>query len=288
MKIAMICTTHNRMDKTRCCLNSIKNQRNAHSVSYDIYICDDNSTDGTFEMIQNEYKHVYLCQGNGELFWTRGMAKAIESVSCIDSYDAFLMINDDVEFDLEMLDVMYENFVKHSKESPVCIVGPTRSKIDGTWTYGGHKLLKNRSKEKMNPVDPSDKDLQCQVAGWNCFLLPISIYEAVGQLDTAYEHAMGDFDYCRRMCKEGYKIYSADAYIGFCESNPIENTWRDTNLSLRERLVKLEKKTGLPWKSRAHYDFKYFGLIWGLRRFLQPYITIFRDSLLRYKNEGKI
>lgn len=283
MRLALICTTHNRIDKTKNCLESIKNQRNRYSVSYDIYICDDNSDDGTFEMIQNEYDYVHLCRGNGDLFWTRGMAKAIESIPDIDIYDALLMINDDVEFDLGMFDIMYENYIKRSTDVPVCIVGPTKSKIDGTWTYGGHKLEINHSKEKMNPVDPADRDLQCQVAGWNCFLLPILIYKKVGKLDTAYEHAMGDFDYCRRMCSAGYKIYSSDAYIGFCEGNPIANTWRDTTLSMNERFVKLRNKTGLPWRSSLHYDLKYFGWFWGTRRFLQPYFTIIRDSLLGKK-----
>jgi len=101
VKIAVSLTCYNRKSKTRDCLQSFYSATSdLQNVLFDIYLIDDNSSDGTAEMIEEEFPEVHLIKGSGNLYWAGGMrlawTKAIESK--ID-YDGFLLINDDVVFD---------------------------------------------------------------------------------------------------------------------------------------------------------------------------------------------
>lgn len=65
MKISVIIPTWNRADTLRLVLESLARQR--YEESYEVLVCDSNSTDGTNEMVQSlsvPYKLRYLCQDN--------------------------------------------------------------------------------------------------------------------------------------------------------------------------------------------------------------------------------
>lgn len=48
-----------------------------------IVVCDDNSCDGTREALMSQYPSIFVVQGNGELFWARGMATAMKAAEKI-------------------------------------------------------------------------------------------------------------------------------------------------------------------------------------------------------------
>lgn len=274
VKIAVIMTFHNRKNKTLNCVEQIISQNNIDNVELSIYACDDGSTDGTSEAIIQKDSTIQIVKGDGNLFWARGMAKAMEEAAKKD-FDFFLMVNDDVDFFSNMLEVMLTAFYDSSSHGKVCaIVGCTCDKGDNH-TYGGIKWIRKGFKLKSKIVFPTDGDLECTITNWNCFLLPQEIYKKVGKIDTKYEHGLADFDYSLRIGYEGYTILSTKEYIGRCERNPIENTWQDKTLPVIKRWKLMQKRTAKPWRSDVHFYSKHFGVFWPYW-FLRQYIGMLK------------
>ena len=69
MRIAAIITCHNRKEKTLVCLKSLFQI----IQNIDVFLTDDGSTDGTSEAVKKIYPQVNIIQGDGNLFWSRGM-----------------------------------------------------------------------------------------------------------------------------------------------------------------------------------------------------------------------
>ena len=66
--IYIIVPIHNRKKFTRQCLLSLIKQTNKNFL---IIIIDDGSTDGSGEMINNEFPEVIVLNGDGNLWWTK-------------------------------------------------------------------------------------------------------------------------------------------------------------------------------------------------------------------------
>lgn len=267
MQLAILLTCHNRKEKTYRCLKSLYKQYDI--PSFTTYICDDKSSDGTVDMIKREFPESRIIQGTGDLFWTRGMYKAMQE-AYKDVPDLYLMVNDDVEFENNMWHSMLAAY-EGSKHNGV--VGCVKSKQYGHQTYGGNLFLRTKTNYIVGHMLAPEKGrrVQCDVANWNCFLIDKFVVEKVGMIDPYYEHAMGDFDYSLRMRKSGISIVLADEFIGYCEENSTAGSFRDKNLPTGKRFKLLFKPNGLPVKSWRYFTKKYYGM-YGARNFVMPYI----------------
>ncbi|OPJ62708.1 glycosyltransferase family 2 protein [Clostridium oryzae] len=279
LKIAVIFTCYNRIEKTKNCLEKITKQgkKLSNKIELEIFCCDDNSTDGTYEMIHSRFNSVNLILGTGNLFWAKGMAKAIEEAEKSNP-DFYLMINDDVDFFEDALEIMLSSY-DSVQDRYASIVGSTKDKLTGKLTYGGIKWDKKVIHEKETRIEPRFPCVKCEQTNWNCFLIPSCVYNMVGTIDDYFEHSMADYDYSNRICRKGFPIYVAKEYIGYCSRNSIAGTWQDTSLGLVARLKALQKKTGIPPRSSWHYCKKYYGIFAPLV-FIRPYISIVKRSLI--------
>lgn len=277
-KIAIVFTCFNRKSKTEQCLNLINEQlyRLSHRVTARIFCCDDGSTDGTYEMLKSKYNNITVIRGTGNLFWAKGMAEAME-VAERSVPDFYLMINDDVIFFRDAIEIMLDSF--ESVNDPMsAIVGSTKDISSGERTYGGIHWNRKAFGEMQIPVYPAKPCLKCEQTNWNCFLLPGELYKKIGHIDDHYEHTMADYDYSNRIFEAGYSIYVAEDYIGYCSRNSVKGTWIDTSLSLKNRIKALHRPNGIPPKSNWYYCRKFYG--WGrLHRFFSPYRYIFMSAL---------
>ena len=288
-KIAIIFTCHNRKEKTLVCLSSIKANLSTLDPDYhvSVFICDDGSTDGTREaLVAYRELPISIIDGDGNLFWAKGMAKAM-IVAETSNPDFYLFINDDVLFSPNMLSIMLKTFFDN-KDRLSAVVGCTQYHDCELCSYGGYDWDNNGFlfKNNFRRVQPDDDIRECKLANWNCFLLPKELYSIIGKIDDYYEHSFADYDYSNRIIRAGYHMVITDKYIGRCDRNTIKGTFLDNSLSLKTRFFLIHKRTARPPRSSWHYATKFYGLFAPLF-FLQPYFYVLITSLPVFKNLRK-
>ena len=92
--IFIIIPVHNRINLTRKCLVSLTKQDHNE---FQIVVVDDGSSDGTSDMVQNEFPEVVLLQGDGNLWWAGSINEGIKFVlKRLEPKDYILTLNDDL------------------------------------------------------------------------------------------------------------------------------------------------------------------------------------------------
>ena len=250
MNIAIVLCCYNRKLLTERCLAQLNTQSQfLENDKIEFFICDDNSNDGTYEMIKNNFPQMHLYKSKGNLYWCKSMHVAMQA-AIKKNFDLFIMVNDDVDFAENALKIMIQSY----KEAGVkCgIVGTTSLPQSNIPSYGGRddngKILK-----------PNDKLQLCVWANWNCFLVDREVVEEIGIIDGKYQHSWGDYDYSYRMLEKNIPIYVANSYIGKCQKNSKSNTFADVSLQKSERLKKLFSPKGQPLYSYMRYHMRVYG-----------------------------
>ena len=59
---AVLMTCHNRREKTKACLASLKNQDLPAGLSLDLWLVDDGSSDGTADMVRETWRDAHLLE----------------------------------------------------------------------------------------------------------------------------------------------------------------------------------------------------------------------------------
>ena len=262
MKVAVITTVFNRKEKTKNAIESIVTALDSVELEYRFYICDDGSSDGTTDYLRELGEMVCVIPGNGDLFWSKGMHKAM-SAAVADKADLYLMINDDVEFSFTVMQVMLDSYNQAGKKCG--IVGSTCGIDSNIITYGGRKL------KGQALICPNGSLQECDLTNWNCFLIDDYVVRKVGLIDNYYEHGLGDFDYSLRMKKQNIPVYVAKDYVGRCDVNSKKGTYHDKNMTRKKRFVSMFSRRNMPIRSRWHYYLKNFGVM-GIKDFIWPYI----------------
>lgn len=271
MKVLVLFTCFNRKNKTENCIkNLIKMNKN---ISFSFIIVDDNSNDGTIEMLL-ELKGRYdikFIQGDGNLYYSGGMRMGMNYI--IDSndfmYDYLLMVNDDVEFFEETIEKM---IIRSKNKDNSIIVGATQNS-DGLLSYGAIKYY-GKIRKRYRKIDINESDLNCDTFNANCVLIPYYVFLEVGSMDSHYIHSLGDFDYGLELKNNGYSIFSTDEYVGLCNNNSIRNTWNDIDLPIKDRIRLKEDPKGAPIKPWFYYLNKNFNIITAIIGSITPYVRI--------------
>lgn len=212
MKFAVLITSHNRRDATLGCLSRLLPQLGEEGV---VYLVDDGSTDGTGSKVRANYPTVRVIDGDGSLYWAKGMRKAWEAaVAERDDWDGFLWLNDDTELDVDALQKLFA-----AKDGERIVVGDLANS-KGEIVYGLRK-----------------DDL---FTG-NCVLVPKKVYERLGMICGEYSHAWADSDYAMMAMRAGIEIVSAGV-VGKAEGHPNRPSLK--GLSLRERIGMLRDPKG--------------------------------------------
>src|SRR5262245_12266996 len=96
MNVVALLTCHNRKDLTLRCLRAFFAQTfQGHTPSLAAIVVDDGSTDGTGDEVTAEFASARVIEGDGSLFWARGMQIA-ETAANAGRPDFLLWLNDDV------------------------------------------------------------------------------------------------------------------------------------------------------------------------------------------------
>ena len=258
-------TCYNRKEKTIRALENLIQGNTA--IEFSFLIADDGSSDGTYEEL-SRISQTKVIRGNGSWFYSGGMRAVIdEAKKEKKDYDYCLFFNDDVDFQ--------ESAIEHlcQKDASCIWVGPT-SDEEGKLSYGG--VLKT-SKWRPNPeiiMAEKTEGKECDTFNANCVLIPWDIFIELDNIDKVYTHSMGDFDYGFSARRKGYVIKVSNEFVGICPDNPVASSWRNTELSRKERLRKKESPKGLPGKEWFYYLKKNYNVVTAVVYSIIPYIRI--------------
>lgn len=263
MKILAIFTCFNRRELTK---RSIETMALNKDVRFDYVVVDDNSTDGTREMLAMQPYKIDVVRGDGTLFWNGGMHKAIEYVKeKYPDYEYYMLMNDDTKF----FDGIFDEILPHLKKDAV-MVGSICGE-HGELSYGGIKY--HEKGIKYDKLGPEGSEVNCSTFNANCAIIPHDLFMQA-EIDPYYKHSIGDFDYGLQISRLGYAIRIYPKYVGQCNDNSLLQTWQDPALPRWKRIKMKEQRKGLPFGDWFHFLHKNFGLRTAIVRSITPYVKI--------------
>ena len=191
MTVAVLMTCHNRRETTlRCLSHFFAACGECHEVSFEVWLVDDGSSDGTAEAVKKSFPQAYVVHGDGTLFWAKGMHKAWREAVHHHQYDLYLWLNDDVVLKSDAISGMLADYravggvlvgaCSEDESEQKCSYGTTNGK--------DQKIIPNGSPQRAD--------------GWlngNCVLVPSEVYSKVGMISDEYSHARADYDYAERL-----------------------------------------------------------------------------------------
>ena len=255
--IAVLLTCHNRKEKTLKCLEALYACKIPEEFNIEVYLVDDGSIDGTGEVVRAQFPEVNVIDGDGSLYWNRGMRLAWKTAAETKDHDFYLWLNDDTFLDENALVELLSCYKKEKKEAGnySIITGACRARNENTFTYGG--------RNEDGPVRPNGDLQSCTYINGNVVLVPEEIFNTIGNLSSDYTHAMGDIDYGLRALKHDFKCYTTRIYIAVCESTE-KSEWSNPNTPFLKRLKLLYSPKGLCISEYLKFRKKFWKREWIL------------------------
>lgn len=206
MELSIIIVSFNTRQLLKDCLISIFDQ--TLSLTFEVLVVDNASTDGSVEMLKKEFPKVKLISNSQNL----GFAKANNLALRQAQGELLLLLNSDTL----VLDNAITKMVKFMKESPnVGIVGPKLLNPDKSpqpstgkflnlwasflWLIGAERLGLTRS----SPGEIKETDW---ISG-ACLMVRHEVLNKVGFLDENFFMYLEEMELCYRVKNVGFKIY---------------------------------------------------------------------------------
>jgi len=250
--IAILLTVHNRKQKTISCLQNIYSQVIAAGYSMRVFMTNDGCTDGTPDAVRELFPYVTIIDGDGNLFWNRGMWTAWSCASSKREYDYYLWLNDDTHILENCLSTII--MASKDKDDKAIIVGPTvDSATRKVITYGG--------RVGKGLVIPNGEMAQVERFNGNIVLVPNFVFQKLGNLDYYFTHSKGDIDYGKRATKAGIEIWQVGKPLGICDVHPHIDRWCDPEIPFKKRWKLLNMPNGMPPNETFHLEKRHDGLL---------------------------
>ena len=271
-KIAVLMTCHNRKEHTVACIRSLTDGAEEQAALHFVVV-DAGSTDGTKEALKElaaegfQIRHIRAPEN---LFWNGGMRIAMRyAAKYMKDCTYALLVNDDVVFYPGTVATLIARLTKYRTDA---VVGATK---DGTGqqSYGGVRK-KSKYTARYELIPPSEEPEQCDTFNCNCLLLTYDCFRRMGNLDPAYVHSMGDYDYGMRLSHRGCTVINTADFVGECDDNDTSGSWRDKGLDRKKRLELKEGPKGLPRKDWYHFVRKNYSFPAAVYHSVTPYLRI--------------
>lgn len=248
LKVAVLMTVYNRINKTLKCLNALFDSLKGNSdLSVDIYLTDDGSTDYTSDILrkQFDYPNLYILKANGSLYWNGGMNYAWKAALSNGKYDGYLWLNNDT--------IVFRNLWRELLAADLyalktygmsgIYIGSTHN-VNGELTYGGFSFV-NRWTLKDKFCIPNGTFQECQCGHGNVTYISCDVVAKMGILCEGYQHGGGDHDYTYLAYKCGFPVFVMRDYVGLCENDHKEDGFYEfVRMGLKERIDFLRSPIG--------------------------------------------
>ncbi|MFH1824880.1 MAG: glycosyltransferase family 9 protein [Candidatus Firestonebacteria bacterium] len=216
--IAVLIVNWNTKEYLKKCLVSIIT--NCKQDNYDIFVIDNNSYDGSLEMIKSEFKKVNLIENKENVGYGKALNQGIKIVKS----KYLLILNSDVELKKDIMSV-FLNFMEVNKN--IGVVGPKLLNSDGTIQVSYNiffpgifsfffnrilflyfmKLKLRKNKVFLKLFYSSHKTRQVKWIGGSCMFIRKSAIEKTGYFDENFFMYGEETELCLRMKKAGYLVY---------------------------------------------------------------------------------
>jgi len=206
-------------------LESIKREDRGHE-GFELIVVDNDSQDGSVEMIKTKHPHVKLVENSDNL----GFSKACNQVIPGARGKYVLLLNPDTEVMTDAVTRMAEYLDKN----PDCgAIGPKVLNTDGTLqlacrrsfpsvkasffrlTYLSHLFPKSKlfAEYNLTHADP-DQMLEVDALSGSCMMVRKDVIDKIGLLDEDIFMFGEDIDWCWRIKEDGYRVmYFPDSVI---------------------------------------------------------------------------
>lgn len=281
MRLAALLTCHNRRDKTLECLRALHACALPGDWELAVYLVDDGSHDGTGAAVRALYPHATVIDGDGSLFWNGGMRAAFGAALQHD-HDAYLWLNDDTLLypdALGRLMACADELAQASGRWRDIVVGATCDAYTGQLTYGGLVSRSRWSPHYYVHLPVSDRLQPCQTLNGNCVLIPRAVANAIGNIDGAFVHTIGDWDYGFRARRAGFGVWMAPGFVGACSQNPVTVQPLAERASVRVQWRRVCGPKRVPPRAWRTFVRRHCGVLWPVY-FARPYVSAVARALL--------
>ena len=259
-KLSIVIVSFNTKNRLRKCLDSI--YRNKRQIDLEIIICDNNSQDGSAEMIKGEFPSITLIENRENLGFSKGVNKGV-----LRSHGEYiLLLNPDAEVLPNALEIM-TGFMDKNIHAGIC--GSKLLNADGSLQatarnfprpinaiFGRRSFLtalfpENRfSRAYMPCLDmESDEPAEVDWVSGASLMTRREVLQEVGLLDEHFFHYWEDCDFCYRVKKNSWKVFYVHKA---CVIHDEGHGGSETNTKLAARLI-FEFHKGVYYFYKKHY-----------------------------------
>lgn len=199
MKTSIVILTHNKLDYTKLCIESIR--KYTPKWSYEIIVVDNNSTDDTVNWLKQQ-KDIKTIFNNENLGFPKGCNQGIE----IATGDNILLLNNDTIVTHNWLENLVECLYSSSDIGAVGAVTNNCSYYQAIQV--SYKSLEEMQvfARRFNVSNPDKWEERLKLIGF-CMLIKREVVEKIGLLDERYTPGnYEDDDYSLRIRKAGYRL----------------------------------------------------------------------------------
>ena len=219
--VFVVIPVYNRKSLTRRCLECLREQTVKNLITI---VVDDGSSDGTGDMIRQEFPEVALLTGDGNLWWTEGTNVGVRYAlqhQPVDEENFVLTLNDDTEVKPDYVETLLTAYYGNKP----CIVGsvcvdvknPNRLEYAGTKInlyLSGETYLANQFGNDYQRVLKEKTVIDSDSLPGRGVLIPVDVFDKVGLYDSLhFKQYMADIEFSVRAKKAGYRLIVSVASI---------------------------------------------------------------------------
>ena len=202
--IYIIIPVFNRKNYTKKCLESLNHQT---FKEFKTVIINDGSTDGTSEMLVNEFPEVIELKGDGNLFWSASTNLGVKYAFEHGASHILTLNNDTIAFENFM-----ENMANWSKKEPKALLGAMaqNAKTKDPVYIGETINWKNATYKSLPQMNATEYTGLHEVSHFpgRGLLIPREVFETIGLYDEkSFPQYFADYDFTFKARRAGFKIF---------------------------------------------------------------------------------